>query len=1131
MAMGESRESLIESLFKDRELYNIFFENADEAILFIEENRIIDCNSKAISLFGYQNKSQFIDQFLFRFSPEFQSDGKKSEQKAVALFSSVLTNSDMRINWEFQKPDRTVFPANLILKKVQLKHHSCIQITIQDVFAKEDKSDELNQVKAFLNGLIETIPQPLFSKDKNFIYNYCNQAFAEYLGKPKDDIIGSSVYQVSDADKAEIYHKADVDAFEKTGNQIYESMVRYNDGKDHHVIFHKNTVTDTQGTKLGIIGLIEDVTAFEANKKALFETESKYKKIFENVQDVFYRTDLAGIITEISPSIERYSKYVNSDIIGKPIENFYVNPDDRNQLKKEIAEKGEASDFEILLKAKNNQQLWTSVNAHFITNEFGQILGIEGSIRDISERKHADDRLKRSISQLQATLDSTTDGILVVDHSGKITNYNKQFKKIFTVPDRILESGDDNSAIEFVLDKLKDPEQFLSKIKYLYSHPELESFDTVNLTDGRIIERFSCPQYLEGIPIGRVWSFRDITLRKLAEEQISLMAHSLKSISECISITDTNDQILFVNQAFINTYGYSQEELIGKNISIVQSEKNDKIVIKNILQNTLQQGWHGEILNRKKDGSEFPISLSTTAIKNDTNEILGMIGVAVDITERKKAELKLKENEERYRSLFEGSPDAILLADVETGIIVGANEASSKLFKRPVSEIIGLHQKEIHPPSIGEKAISLFKADIENSVQGKELGSIENVILCADGSIVPVEVRANLIHINERRILQGVFRDISVRKRNEKVIQESEKKYRNLIETMPDGVYRSTPEGKFLEVNPAMVNILGYDSKEELLAIDIKKELYFNPEDREKLTVQLNKDELDIFPLKKKDGSAVYIEDHGWFVKDMEGNVLFHEGISRDVTDRKKTEIQLQKYSEELQKLNASKDKFFSIIAHDLKSPFNSIIGISEILKMEAKELDFTTIEQYAGIIYSTSSSTFRLLENLLDWAQLQQSSMPFKPVPLILNKVVSEAIELSNEKANSKMIAMINYVPSGLIIKADKNMLNTIIRNLISNALKFTPSKGKVEIRAEIREKEIEISVSDSGKGINPEDIDKLFVLGSKFTRRGTENEKGTGLGLLLCKEFVELHSGKIWVESQESIGSDFKFTISQKI
>lgn len=282
-----------------------------------------------------------------------------------------------------------------------------------------------------------------------------------------------------------------------------------------------------------------------------------------------------------------------------------------------MEEKGEVLNFEVLLKAKDEEPVWASVNSHFIYNKNGQVTGIEGAIRDMSARKQTEEKLKLSLSLLQATLDSTTDGILVVNTSGKITSYNKQFKAIFDISEGILESGNDADAIESVLNKLQDPAQFISKVQYLYDNPEMESFDTIGFKDGRLIERFSFPQRLDGKSIGRVWSFKDVTVRKEAEQQLHLMAHTLKSIKECISITDTEDRILFINEAFIKTYGFTEEELIGQNIFIVRSANNDAVIVAKIPDITADNGWQGEIMNRRKDGSDFPISLSTSLVQNE----------------------------------------------------------------------------------------------------------------------------------------------------------------------------------------------------------------------------------------------------------------------------------------------------------------------------------------------------------------------------------------------------------------------------------------------------------------------------------------------------------------------------------
>ena len=229
----------------------------------------------------------------------------------------------------------------------------------------------------------------------------------------------------------------------------------------------------------------------------------------------------------------------------------------------------------------------------------------------------------------------------------------------------------------------------------------------------------------------------------------------------------------------------------------------------------------------------------------------------------------------------------------------------------------------------------------------------------------------------------------------------------------------------------------------------------------------------------------------------------------------------------ELHELNASKDKFFSIIAHDLKNPFNAIIGFSGILKEGIKTSDNEAIKEYAGMINNSAVQTFRLLENLLDWANSQRGTILFNPVSINFNELLDEEFNVLNDLANGKNIELKSICSGNLIIIADKNMVKTILRNLISNAIKFTHKNGRVEVNTITNNNYVEISIKDNGIGMTKETMAKLFRIDANLSKPGTENEKGTGLGLFLCKEFVEKHGGKIWVESESGKGSIFKFIL----
>jgi signal transduction histidine kinase/ligand-binding sensor domain-containing protein len=244
-----------------------------------------------------------------------------------------------------------------------------------------------------------------------------------------------------------------------------------------------------------------------------------------------------------------------------------------------------------------------------------------------------------------------------------------------------------------------------------------------------------------------------------------------------------------------------------------------------------------------------------------------------------------------------------------------------------------------------------------------------------------------------------------------------------------------------------------------------------------------------------------------------------------------KQKIYLEKSVEEktaeLNELNISKDKFFSIIAHDLKTPFNTIIGFSDLMKDSIKLNDPATFYEYTEMINTSAVQTLRLLENLLEWANAQRGKLSYIPSIVNLNEIIKDEFALLEEMSLNKNIELRSFADDSLTIVGDKNMIRTILRNLISNALKFTHKNGHVQIKTITYNDCIEIAVSDDGMGITTETMAKLFRIDANLTTRGTENERGTGLGLFLCKEFVEKHGGKIWAESEEGKGSSFKFLI----
>ena len=239
-----------------------------------------------------------------------------------------------------------------------------------------------------------------------------------------------------------------------------------------------------------------------------------------------------------------------------------------------------------------------------------------------------------------------------------------------------------------------------------------------------------------------------------------------------------------------------------------------------------------------------------------------------------------------------------------------------------------------------------------------------------------------------------------------------------------------------------------------------------------------------------------------------------------------KTE-EIKSQNEELKKLNADKDRFMSILAHDLKSPFNSLLGFSQLLSENIRKYNIDKIEKQIKIINNSARNIFRLLEDLLMWAEAQSGKIPYEPQKLSFIDICTDVVEVLKPNANVKNITINYFTEEMIIVFADIGMLKTVLRNLVSNAIKFTNTGGQINIYAEKTQSNITISVSDNGIGIAREILNKLFDISQTHTTKGTVNESGTGLGLFICKEFVEKHDGKIWVESEIGKGSNFKFIL----
>jgi PAS domain S-box-containing protein len=440
-------------------------------------------------------------------------------------------------------------------------------------------------------------------------------------------------------------------------------------------------------------------------------------------------------------------------------------------------------------------------------------------------------------------------------------------------------------------------------------------------------------------------------------------------------------------------------------------------------------------------------------------------------------ELELKESEEKFNKAFHSSLVISVIKELETNQIIDVNKGFCKILGYNRDEVIGKTMEQILLAN--ELTDETLNVELNKN---RETKNEEISVKKKNGEIIFVLHSAEVIHLNGVEYSYSVMIDITA-------LKIAERKLLNYQINLEKMVNERTKE-------------LEHANK-----ILLKTQLQIENQSK---AIQEQSDEIKTYAENIKIANALLLEKQAL------------------VEQQKKM---LEENNQLLTLVNSTKDRFFSIIAHDLRNPFQTISGFAEILVKDFENLQPDKIKKFHGIIFTTSHQAYDLLENLLIWARSQTGQIGYNPTNTDLFLLVEETFVLLSGKAIEKNILLENMIDPSTLINADKNMMSTILRNLISNAIKFNHQEGKISVSANEKKEYIEILVTDTGVGIEKKYIPLLFRIDSKYSTLGTNNETGTGLGLILCKEFVEKHEGKIWVESEVNKGSRFIFTLSKSL
>ena len=496
-----------------------------------------------------------------------------------------------------------------------------------------------------------------------------------------------------------------------------------------------------------------------------------------------------------------------------------------------------------------------------------------------------------------------------------------------------------------------------------------------------------------------------------------------------------------------------------------------------------------------------------------------------------------KEINEFAENIINAVREPLLLLDKELRI-VKASWSFYDFFKVTSDETIGTL---IYDLGNGQWNIPKLKELLETILPEKTTFNnyeVEHDFSAIGKRILLLNARQIKKGLGKEQIILISIEDITELKRAEEKVRESEERFQLIFENVLDGIsiYNEDPDPskrRLIECNKRYAIQAG-QSRDELLRLGSTLGLQITLDDKANAS-----------RLQSIDSGTAYQGYFSWIRPDGKENVIeyvgmpinwrghsYSIGIDRDITERKLAEEEINNAYKELERLSTEKDKLFSIIAHDLRSPFHGLLGLTEILATNCNEMSSEEISKFSSKLHDSVINLYALLGNLLEWGQLQKGTIGFMPETLYLYGIFSKSIDSIIQRAFQKGITIFNEIPETLKIYADEKMISSVLRNLLFNAIKFTRNGGKVIGKArKTYDGLVEISVTDTGVGILRDNIGKLFKLGEKVSSLGTDNEPSTGLGLVLCKEFIEKNGGKIWVESEEGVGSTFYFTLLSRV
>ncbi len=869
-------------------------------------------------------------------------------------------------------------------------------------------------------------------------------------------------------------------------------------------------------------------------KNTLAENEISYSMLLSNLPGMIYRceNDREWTMRFVSEGCYKLTGYGPEAILNNRSLSFndLVTPENRERLwekwQEVLATKGTFKD-EYTITTASGELKWVWEQGKGVYDDNGKLVAIEGFIADITEQKELQEALMESESRYRSLFENNHSAMLIIDpERGAIIDANPAAVSFYGWTREELRSKTIKDINTLSPSEVKEEMERATKaqrIHFFFKH---------RIADGseRDVEVFSGPIFMDKKQL--LYSIiNDITERNRIEQELRLnqfcIDHSAIGI---FCIEEPDGRIVSVNDHACKSLGYSRGELCKMQVLDVDPTFTLETWLehrRNIRQ--LKSGTI-ETIHRRKDGTEFPVEVTVTYMEYEGT--LFSLSFARDITKRKVAEEALKESEEFFRTTLYSIGDGVITADTN-GCLRQMNPVAEKLTGWTEGEARGKRLEDIFN-IVNEDTGQQVEIPVRRVLrEGRVVGLANHTLLISkDHREIPIADSGSPI-MNEKGEMIGVvlvFRDQTKERAAQQALMESEARFRQLVEYAPEAIFVQT-NGCFAYINPAALSLFGADSAAQLTCHSVMERFHPDFRDIARERIHLLNDVHEKVPnieeiYLRLDGTPFNVEVSAVPITydGLDGALVFF----RDITERKQVERALISAKMVSDEANRSKTEFLANTSHELKTPLNSIIGFSEL--MLAGELGDISEQQkkYIGIIHESGYLLLNIINRILDISTIEYGQMDLNYTKFDLCDAIQDTCAMMQALAKRKAIELIVDLDTNIKeINADVIKFKEIVYNLVDNSIKFTPHGGTVLVAGSLNENHVQISITDNGIGIPEEKIEKIFNPFYQVDSSTTRRYGGTGLGLALIHQFIKMHGGKIWVESEPGKGSTFTFTL----